>query len=250
MDRLKKTPEPELLPLGQSAVMVRFSTMASAGVTGAVQAFRAEIEHAGIKGVTDVVGSLNSVFLQFDPQIVARHEVITRLRESLLARDWLRTPMPEPIRRWTIPVRFGGEQGPQLAEAAELAGVSEARAIQEIVDTDLRVLAIGFAPGQPYLGLLPENWDFPRQSHLTPRVPAGAVAVAVSQLVLFANASKTGWRQVGQAGFRPFKPDRSEPFLLRQGDALRFVQASADEVSGYLEDSPDGLGGARCEVLR
>ena len=157
-------------------------------------------------------------------------------------------PPPAPMRRWTIPAAFGGVAGPQLAEVAALAQCHAEQARRQLLETELRVLAIGFAPGQPYLGLLPPNWNMPRQAGLTPQVPAGALVVAVRQIVLFANASTTGWRQVGQCGFRPFMRDRSTPFALQPGDAIRFTAVAESEI-GSLAGASDGLGGARLERL-
>jgi 5-oxoprolinase (ATP-hydrolysing) subunit B len=48
----------------------------------------------------------------------------------------------------------------------------------------VRVLAVGFAPGQPYLGPLGEEWNLPRLKALQ-QVPAGALVQAISQFVLF-----------------------------------------------------------------
>ena len=81
---------------------------------------------------------------------------------------------------------------------------------------------IGFAPGQPYLGELPEAWDIPRQTALTDRVPIGALTVAIRQLVLFSVSTPTGWRHIGQTAFRPFRPDAETPFVLRPGDEVIF----------------------------
>ncbi|PWE48179.1 hypothetical protein DEM26_19575 [Thioclava sp. NG1] len=62
--------------------------------------------------------------------------------------------MPDPARRWTIPVAFEGDDRPQLRDFARATGQSEAAAIRENCDSGLRGLTIGFAPGQPFIGLL------------------------------------------------------------------------------------------------
>ena len=49
--------------------------------------------------------------------------------------------------------------------------MSEAAARRSLSEARVRVTALGFAPGQPYLGELPEAWDIPRQQALTPKVP-------------------------------------------------------------------------------
>ena len=86
----------------------------------------------------------------------------------------------------------------------------------------LRVLALGFAPGQPYLGFLPERWDLPRRTEVTPEVPQGAVVVAVRQVIPFANAAPTGWRQIGRTGFRCYDPKLEDPLPLKPGDEVQF----------------------------
>jgi len=242
-------PPPEILPLGQHGVVVRFSRSPSAEATGAAQAFTATAIEADLKGVSEIIPSLSSVLVQFDPAKTTREALAGALGPLATERDWLSAPLPHPARRWTIPIAFGGDLGPQLSEFASLAGVSEAQAIGDATAADLRVLAIGFAPGLPYLGLMPKHWDVPRQSALTPRVPAGALAAAVRQFVLFPADSATGWRQIGSAVFRPFLQARSEPFLLRPGDAVRLESVSHDAFRDIAASSVDGLGGARCEVL-
>ena len=98
----------------------------------------------------------------------------------------VKCPCPAAKRRWIIPVCFDGDAAPHLAEVAQIAGKSEA-AIFMIWKTGCARSGLGFAPGQPYIGLLPQEWDMPRTSTLTAEVPAGALVTAVRQLVLFAN---------------------------------------------------------------
>lgn len=245
----RATAPPEILPLGQAGVVVRFSRTPSAEAAGAAQAFASAAAEAGLSGVSGVIPSLSSVLVEFDPAATTRAALSRALSPLVSGRDWLSAPLPRPIRRWTIPVAFGGDLGPQLAEFASLAGLSETRAIDEATGADLRVLAIGFAPGLPYLGLMPAHWDVPRQAALTPRVPVGALAAAVRQFVLFPADSSTGWRQIGRSAFRPFMQSRREPFLLRPGDSVRLEAVSHDAYRDIAAGSADGLGGARCEAL-
>lgn len=237
---------PEALPGGADGVLLRFSLTPRPEAMAAVQVLLARLEADRPAGVEEIVPGLVSVLLRFDPARADRAELMKTglgLAERI-ARDF--PALPDPSRRWTIPAAFGGEAGPQLAEVARLAGLSESAAVAEICATPLRVLTIGFAPGLPYLGLLPERWNFPRQTELTPKVPAGAVVAAVRQIVLFGAPSTTGWRQVGRSGFRCFQPGRETPMPLRAGDEIRFAAADASEIG----ETADGLGGARLELLR
>jgi len=236
------TAQHRILPLGQDGILIRFGedrTSDPLTALGRADQMRA----ATISGVTEIASSLASVQVRFAPEMTTRKAVTAHLARLLA------THLPAATthsRLWTIPACF---DGPQLAEAALLAGLSQGAAIAEVTTTPLSVLAIGFAPGQPYLGHLPANWGMERQVTLTPKVPAGAIVVALRQIVLFANPSPTGWRWIGTCAFRPFMADRAEPFALRPGDCIRFTAIDADSLT-TLQTAPDGLGGATCEAAR
>lgn len=240
---------PEVLPVGLDGLLVRFSLTPDPAAMTAARRLSARLEETPPEGTVEIAPALVSVLLRFDPSAIAPEALVAQL--TAMAQEIAQGPleMPEPARRWTIPVAFGGENGPQLAPVARTLGIGEEAAMREICETDLRVLTIGFAPGQPYIGLLPERWDLPRLSELTPSVPAGAVVVAVRQIVLFGADSATGWQQVGRAAFRTFRPERDPPMPLHGGDAIRFAPASAEEIA-RLATGDDPMGGARLEVLR
>ncbi len=248
MTEPRPAPKPELLPVGPDGLLVRFALTPDPAAMAAAQVLAAALEQDPPEGVTEIAPGLVSVLLRFDPArspCAALARAVGPLAERIAAEP---PATPAPLRRWKIPVAFGDAAGPQLAETAALAEVSPERAVREICEADLRVLVIGFAPGQPYIGLLPDRWNIPRQSALTPRVPAGAIVLAVRQIVLFGAESATGWRQIGQSGFRTFLPERDPPMLLRAGDAIRFAPVPQSEMEA-LSASPDGRGGARLEAL-
>ena len=239
---------PALLPLGVDGVLVKVAMTATPRAVGEVHALLHRLEQAAIPGMTEIAPSLTSILLRFDPARTSR-QAVSEAAHAVMAQDsWHRESFEAPARRWTIPACFSGDHAPQLAEAAAAAGIGQAQAVEDLTTTELRVLAIGFAPGQPYLGLLPEAWNFPRQSGLTPQVPVGAICVAVRQVVMFGISSPTGWRQAGRAAFQTFQPESDTPFPLSPGDALRYVPVSEDEIGALLE-SGDPMGGATCEVL-
>lgn len=213
---------PDIAAFGVDAVLVRFGDTLTEAANRAALALRATIEGQDWPGLCEVSTALVSVVVRFDPMVTDAATLCGHLRALLDRHDWSRLPLPEGRRLWEVPTVFGTEMAPQLAEAAALAGISEAEAIDGLTARPLRVQAIGFAPGQPYLGELGPEWNIPRQSSLTPQVPAGAMTVAIRQIVLFSVPSPTGWRHVGQTAVRLFDPERADPFLLRPGDEVLF----------------------------
>ncbi|WP_157994744.1 5-oxoprolinase subunit B family protein [Paracoccus tegillarcae] len=240
---------PTALPAGLDGVLIRMALTPAPAAMAAAQMLAAELDRTPPKGTVEIAPGLVSVLVRFDAAVTTRDQLAKAMlrRASVIAND--PPGLPDPARRWTIPAAFGGDHGPQLGEVARTVGQSEEAAIDEICSADLRILAIGFAPGQPYVGLLPEAWNLPRMSELNPQVPAGALVSAVRQLVMFTAASTTGWRQIAQTGFRCFDPGRDQPIPLRPGDAIRYTAVSASDMAGLMATT-DGLGGARLEVLR
>ncbi|RKF17268.1 allophanate hydrolase subunit 1 [Roseovarius spongiae] len=227
-------------------MLVRFADRLSEPANRAALAFRAAVEAAGWDGVEETSSSLVSAYLRFDPLHVGHETLRARLTELLEARDWYETDLPEGRRFWRIPAVFGVDLAPQLGDAAKAAGMTEAEAITSLTSARVRVQTIGFAPGQPYLGELPEAWDIPRQSALTTRIPEGALGLAIRQMVLFSVATPTGWQHVGQTAIRLFQPEAETPFLVRPGDEVQFHEVGADALEQMREDP---MGGAESEPI-
>ncbi|WP_220747829.1 allophanate hydrolase subunit 1 [Jannaschia sp. AI_61] len=242
---------PRIELLGTQGWLVRFTDRLDDQANRAAIAYRAAVETARQQtpeawaGVRETASSLGSVLIRFEGDRDGPQQAAQRLLGS---QDWAKQPLP-PRRLWTIPCSFGGTDGPQLAEAADLAGVAEAEAIDALTAQSVRVLALGFAPGMPYLGILPPAWDIPRQSGLTPKVPEGALVVAVRQFVLFGTEAPTGWRQVGRTSFGCFRQGRDRPIALSPGDEVRFQPVTAEALREAERSDPSGHGGATVTMI-
>lgn len=240
---------PEILPHGQDGIVLRLGLTAQEQTVGAVQMLRSAMEAGAPQGVEEIAGSLTSVYLRFDPARTSRAEVAAAAEAIAGRTDLASATLPAPARRWTIPVVIGGDHGPQFGEMAGAAGLSEDAARRALLEARLRVLAIGFTPGLPYMGLMPREWDVPRLKEITPNVPRCALVAAVRQLIIFTNPTPTGWRHIGQTAFYGFDTERDPATPLMAGDEIRLEAMTPADLDGLERDNPDGLGGARCEVL-
>ncbi|WP_342750166.1 5-oxoprolinase subunit B family protein [Albidovulum inexpectatum] len=236
-----------MAPLGVDGLLVSFGDRLGETANRAALSFRAAVQSAGLQGLAETAASLASVYLRFDPEGFDPAKAEQAVCALLASRDWYGAELPKGRRLWRIPCIFDPALAPQLAEAAQAAGMTVEAAIRSITRTRLRVQTIGFAPGQPYLGELSAEWDIPRQTRLTDRVPVGALCVAIRQMVLFSVSTPTGWRHVGQTAFRAFRPDSDQPFVLRAGDEVLFVPAPAETYPSLCESGPDG--GATVEPI-
>jgi KipI family sensor histidine kinase inhibitor len=165
-----------------------------------------------------------SVLVPFDPLIASAHDVTARL--AALVDALPADPGPDPAARLIdIPVRYGGDHGPDLDEISELTGLSAADVVERHVAEVLEVLTLGFAPGFPYLGLMDPALAVPRRATPRPRVAAGSVGLAGRMTGIYPADLPGGWRIIGRTDLQLFDPHRDPPAVLRPGDRVRFVPA-------------------------
>lgn len=240
---------PKIRSVGLSGLLVTFGDRATDAANRAAIAFRSEVDALAWPEIAESSSTLVSAFFRVDLSEHRFDDLKDRLGGVLATRDWGAAVLPAGRTLWTIPAVFGGDRAPQLAEAAEAAGLSTAQAEAELTAARLRVLTLGFAPGQPYLGTLGEAWNIPRQVGLSPNIPAGALVAAVRQICLFTKDTPTGWRHVGQSAFACFRPGSGTPFPLSPGDEVQFTAITAQELARIEAHNADGSGGALRKVL-
>lgn len=239
---------PCIQSVGIDGLLVSFADKMSDEANRAAIAYQAALDAAGWQDVLETAPTLVSVWLRVDPLATDFPDLRARLLTLAQSRDWSSAPVESQRQLWHVPTVFGGARAPQLEEAASLAGRTAEEAIADITTTRVRVLTLGFAPGQPYLGLLPVHWNIPRQTGLTRAVPACSLVAAVRQFCLFTTESPTGWRHVGQTAFHCYQPEAAVPMPLRPGDEMQFFQVSEADLSA-IEASGDPMGGAEVEPL-
>lgn len=235
--------------IGLTGKLVSFADGLSDSANRAALAFRAAVETERWEGIEETATTLVSVFLRFDPLTLDHDSLDARIAALLDREDWLAAPLPRGRAHWRIPTVIGGSYGPQFLEAASCAGVDAGQARRDIAETRLRVLTVGFAPGQPYMGELPDRWNIPRMSRLNPQVPGGSLVTAIRQLIIFAGPAPTGWRHVGQTAFECFRPGSERPFPLSPGDEVTFREITGEELEDIRGTDRSGNGGATREDL-
>ncbi len=252
MNNIRSQPSsgfPVVRTAGVNGMLVSFGDQLTEASNRAALAFRAALEERQIEGIGETATSLASVFTRFDPLTISHQRLEGILRDLLATRDWSAAPLPAGRRLWRVPTVYGTDLAPQLDEAAEAAGLGRGQAIERLGTSRVRVLTIGFAPGQPYLGPLGPEWNLPRLQELTPMVPRGALVLAISQFVLFAGPTPTGWRHVGQTAFRCFRPESDAPIALRPGDEMIFDPVDRATYDRLSASDAKGDGGAtRTEI--
>jgi KipI family sensor histidine kinase inhibitor len=174
----------------------------------------------GAAGILNLHPAFASVLVEFDPRR-RTHEDVEQLARERLALAAEREA--EPPRMIEIPVRYGGEAGPDLEDVAAHTGLPAERVVELFAAAEYLVYFVGFATCFPYLGGMPPELATPRLAAPRKQVPAGSVAIGGAQAGVYPLPSPGGWRLIGRTELRFFDPAGEPPGLLRMGDRVRFL---------------------------
>ena len=212
------------VPLGDCAVYIEFAKTLDLEVNSAVQRLAAMVHGRALPWVRDVVPALGGLAIHFDPDEPSVHGDAFAAALNVVS-ECLKEGLPKAddvLRTIEVPVCYEADFAPDLAEIAALSKVTVDEAIALHSGSDFRVLMIGFAPGHPYIGGLNAKLSVPRRA--TPRaiVPAGSVAIANDQTVVYPYAISGGWSIIGRTPLQVFDAERQEPSLFAAGDRVKF----------------------------
>lgn len=213
-----------LLPSGRTAILAECDSLAD------VLALHDALVATAPDGLVELVPAARTVLVSIEP---ARLPL-----ES--ASSWVRAAAASAPSGATHAASAGGAggtetavvidvdyRGDDLADTAELVGVSVEHLVARHVATAWRVAFVGFAPGFGYL--VADDWPFdvPRLDVARTRVPSGAVGLAGAFSGAYPRESPGGWRLVGRTDAALWDPHAEPPAVLVPGRTVRFRAVDA-----------------------
>lgn len=183
-------------------------------------------------GVIEIIPAYRSIMIVYDPSVTTPRilqDTFISLEKKLTD---IEIPPPTTIE---IPVCYGGKFGPDIQVVAKSNNILVSDVIRLHSKPDYIVYMIGFAPGFPYLGGLPETLHTPRLKTPRTNVPQGSVGIANKQTGIYPAESPGGWQLIGRTPLKLFDPTRSNPILYQAGDRIRFISISEDEYHRLLK---------------
>lgn len=225
-------PEPVIRLAGERGLLAEYGDVIDPEVNRKVRAMFIALQQAAPSWLVEALPTYRSLLILYDPVQAEPHAIGAFLKglESRLTE----TSIPPP-KLHEIPVCYGGDLGPDLPFVAESHGLTPEEVIRIHSEPTYPIYMIGFTPGFPFLGGLPEALHTPRLKTPRTRVPAGSVAIANNQTGIYSITSPGGWQLIGRTPLRLFDPQRQNPFLVQAGDRLRFKPISR-EVYDFLRE--------------
>lgn len=227
-----------ILAQGEQGIVVELGEDIDPAVNARVHALARAISARLGPAVLEVVPAYRSLLVLHDPLRRPRARLVRRIER--LAALVGEAPAPGPRRVLRLPVCYGGDLGPDLADVARHARLEPAEVIAIHARPVYRVYMLGFTPGFPYLGGMSPRLSCPRLVVPRTRIPPGSVAIGGTQTGVYPVESPGGWRLVGRTPVRLFEPASRTPFLLAAGDGLRFVPVEREEFEAVAQEVERG----------
>ena len=209
----------ELLPAGDSALLVQLPERIDPQVNAWCIALGRSLERRIAKSLLDVVVGYCSVTVYFDPISTDARWLEKEIRAIASDAGELADDTGGFVE---VPVWYGGEFGPDLSDVARFGNCSHEEVIAIHSSATYRVYMVGFVPGFAYLAEVDRRIAAPRRGSPRTTVPAGSVAIAGGQTGIYPSATPGGWNIIGRTPVKPYDASRREPFLLKAGDRVRF----------------------------
>ncbi|HEU0236911.1 MAG TPA: 5-oxoprolinase subunit PxpB [Candidatus Limnocylindrales bacterium] len=220
-------PTPRIVPFGDAAILVTVDAVDehAAAHIRRVHRLAAALRELDDPRFDNPVPGATSVLVGYDPRALDPAAAAARVRAALNLVDVPGEPgMEQRIAPLVeLPTRYGGSDGPDLAEVASAAGLSERAAIELHASVEYLVAFLGFAPGFAYLSAVPPAIAAPRRATPRERVPAGSVGIADRRTAVYPGGTPGGWQLIGRTDVTVWDARRDPPALLSPGARVRFV---------------------------
>ena len=212
--------KPRIVPLGDSAVLVQLGDEIDPAINQRVHALANLITTSSMQGIVEIVPAYATLLLHYDLLVLSFTQIKDHLRRQISQMEEIES---RKRRRIEIPVRYGGEMGPDLEAVASHCGLRVENVIRIHSEKIYTVYMMGFTPGYPYMGKLDDRLITPRLETPRTRVPAGTVAIAGSQTGIYSIESPGGWQLIGWTPLKLFDLGAESPFLFSPGDEVKFI---------------------------
>lgn len=208
--------EPRISLLGTSALL--FEAPGETDIAAQQRIWRLAVEIETWPEVREAVPGVNNL-------LVSWHEPPRRLAplQTRIHAAWdAALPLPLGGRTIELPVVYGGEGGPHMADVVAHTGLSPDAIAAIHAEPVYPVYALGSHPGYCYLGGMDPRIATPRRKVPVLQVPGGAVSIGGFQTGVSASAGPSGWHTIGSTTMQFFDARREPPVLLQPGDSIRF----------------------------
>ncbi|NMM11101.1 MAG: 5-oxoprolinase subunit PxpB [Polaromonas sp.] len=197
------------LPVNLNALLVELDNLEQ------TLALLASLKDEPIAGIEELVPAARTILIRWRPTACSMADLVREIgQRDVSARAQRSATLIE------IPVHYTGED---LADVAQLLGITPEEVIRRHTGSEYTVAFTGFAPGFAYLSGGHPSFNVPRRSTPRTRIPAGAVGLAGTFSGIYPQASPGGWQIIGVTPTAMWDLAREVPALLQPGYRVKFI---------------------------
>lgn len=224
------------LPVNRQALLVELADLPQTLVL--LQSLQA----LPIAGVQELVPAARTILVHFAPQQITAAALVKAIAGRELGGSVQRSEVLVQI-----PVRYDGED---LAEVAQMLGISPEEVVRRHTASEWAVAFTGFAPGFAYLSGGDPIFNVARRATPRTRVPAGAVALAGTFSAVYPQASPGGWQIIGVTDAAMWDVERELPALLQPGYRVQFVDVAKTVAAGADNKPSSDIKHAKTQAVK
>lgn len=221
------------IPVNESSLLISFGDAIHKDVHARVMQAKALIEANPFPGFVETVPAYTTLAVYYDPVEVEKKNKTVASTVQQTLQQLLETDEADQLTSSgalvEIPVCYDLSFAPDLNTTAEALKLSVEELINIHSGKTYNVFMIGFTPGFPYMGTVDEHIFTQRKTQPRLKVEPGSVAIAGNQTGIYPFATPGGWNIIGCTPLLLFDRNRSNPFLLKAGDEVKFKPISKEE---------------------
>jgi len=221
---------PRIYNIHDQAITIEFAAAISEATNLHVIALQHALESNPFKGFIECVPAYGSLTVYFSEQVSASE---VRLLLSDLSDQVSNTSLATKGKQISIPVCYDPSLGIDLPWVSSHLDLSMEEIISLHTSVVYRVYMIGFIPGFPYMGTLPEQLEVPRKQTPSLKIPMGSVAIAGKQTGIYPAEVPGGWQVIGRTPLKMFDTTTSACSFLNTGDLVTFMPITLDAFNQY-----------------
>ncbi|MFY7838842.1 MAG: 5-oxoprolinase subunit PxpB [Lacibacter sp.] len=234
-----------IVPVNEYSILLSFGNSIDVHIHWQLMHARQSIEQNPFPGFVETVPAYNTLAVYYNPVEVEQTAAsIAASVEEAVRNIIANTESPtvsNTMQLIEIPVCYDEEFAPDLIETADNLQLSKEELIQLHCSKPYHVYMLGFTPGFPYMGKVDEHLVTKRKQQPRLAVAPGSVAIAGEQTGIYPFATPGGWNIIGRTPLQLFDAKRTNTFLLKAGDEVRFKSITKDAFESYLpSDVPVG----------
>lgn len=220
----------QIYPLGEQAVVLQLGKGVSTDLHEKVTVYQEAIFTADFPWVKELIPAYDSITVFYD---------LGLLRSLLSAPsifDWVSAELKKielviPLKKLpssihTIPVCYDTSLARDIETVAALNKVTVHKLIDLHASETYTIYMLGFLPGFPYMGTVPQQIQTPRKPNPEALVPKGSVGIAGAQTGIYPIDSPGGWQIIGRTPIPIFNLSAENPCLFTAGDRVQFEPIS------------------------